>query len=386
MTDFNVLDLSTLFSHTSVGIAVSDADGRLTALSPALEDIFGQPFAPWAEADWPQQFDLWSEDGSERLRPEEIPTARARAGEVVKDAIISTRSTGRTTYLRCNAAPLHDDDGLIHGAIALVQDVTTDRMALLHHGELRRRLVQTINHEFRTPLTTLLGHVELLQDASEGAPDDVLRSLSAVATSGERLRVLVQTVSELMDLEAVAQASREQSDINELVRQVADDLGAFAIEREMLIHVDCRYPATALIDTAKLRKAVAALVENALTHGPPGSTVSIHTCGDETWLQLSVSDVGHGISEHDRERLVHPFERGDTADDWVSSRGLGLAVVTTVVTAHGGRLLLADNKPRGLVATILIPRHTNVSAMASDEPPHEAGEPCPQPQPDARPR
>ncbi len=373
------LGLSTLLAHTSVGIAASDIDGRLTLLSPALENLFKQPFAPWPETDRPEQFDLWSEDGSKRLQPVELPLARARAGEVVKDAFISTRTTGTCTYLRCNAAPLHDASGSIQGAIALLQDVTSERRALLQQGDLHHRLVRTVNHEFRTPLAILLGHVELLQDSSEGASADILRSLSAVATSGERLRVLVQTVSELMDLEVDAHASREQSDINELVRQIADDFGPTARERDMSIHVDCRDPGSTLIDVFRIRKALAALVQNALAHGPSGSAVSIHTCGDDTWAQVSVTDVGPGIPARDRDRLVRPFERGDTTDDSVSSRGLGLAVANTVVTAHGGRLLFADHEPRGLVATMLIPRRGTTLAMASDEPPHEIGEPCPFP-------
>ena len=62
------------------------------------------------------------------------------------------RTDGTLVHLKCNAVPLRDDDGADIGAIALVQDVTAETQAALRAEELERRLVETINHEFRTPL------------------------------------------------------------------------------------------------------------------------------------------------------------------------------------------------------------------------------------------
>jgi two-component system sensor histidine kinase TctE len=72
-------------------------------------------------------------------------------------------------------------------------------------------------------------------------------------------------------------------------------------------------------------------------------------------VEITVSDLGPGIDEADRDRLVRPFERGAHPDQDVTGKGMGLAVAHTVAGAHGGALRLESNDPHGLRATLLIP-------------------------------
>jgi signal transduction histidine kinase len=134
-----------------------------------------------------------------------VPLARARRGEFVRDAVVTHRRTGgQLVHLRCNAVPLRDDHGRDTGAISLVQDVTAETDAALRAEALRKRLFETINHEFRTPLAALLGHVELIHDHRDRREDldpDLAKWLDAIERSGWRLRDLLQKVSDLVDLE-----------------------------------------------------------------------------------------------------------------------------------------------------------------------------------------
>src|SRR5680860_361676 len=101
------LQLAALLGRTHLGIAACDASGRLTFLSPALQELLGQPFRPHAESEQVERYRLYEGDGSTRLQPEAVPLARARLGEVVTDTVICARSnTGNLLHLLCNALPV----------------------------------------------------------------------------------------------------------------------------------------------------------------------------------------------------------------------------------------------------------------------------------------
>ncbi len=349
------LHLQTLLSSTSVGVAATDAAGRMTMLSPALEALIGPPSAYLDESQMSDHFHLYCEDGTTPIPPEDLPITRARLGETVRDAVVVARPPGRTeVYLRCNGAPLRDTDGEIVGAIVLVQDISCERAALREQEELRRRLVTTINHEFRTPLTAVVGNVELLEDLADQLPPGAARLLAAIAEGGRRLEELVRTVSELADLEGDTLLVKSECDVARLVRDVCDDIDRARAGGPTVV-VDAPGRVAGVADDAKLRKAVAALLDNALTHAAETDEVVVRVTSDELALCIRVCDEGTGVALRDRERLVQPFERGQHPGQPVSSRGLGLAVARTVAVAHGGRLVLDDNTPHGLCATIALP-------------------------------
>ena len=188
---------------TGVGLVACDASGMLTLISPTLQELFGMTYEPVTEPFYVERFQLMREDGETPLALDEVPLMRARRGEFVRDSSVThRRPDGTLVHLRCNAVPLRDDDDTDIGAIALVQDVTAETQAALRAEELQRRLVATINHEFRTPLAALLGHVELIRDHRDRREDldpELAGWLDAIERSGWRLRDLVQEVAELVN-------------------------------------------------------------------------------------------------------------------------------------------------------------------------------------------
>ena len=109
----------------------------------------------------------------------------------------------------------------------------------------------------------------------------------------------------------------------------------------------------------ELRRAVDNLLSNALRYGrDPEShsldlAISVRAGSGEA--RLSVCDHGAGIPADATERLLRPFERGDSARAGAPGAGLGLAIVERIARQHGGRLELAANAPRGLCATLVLP-------------------------------
>jgi signal transduction histidine kinase len=191
--------------NTGVGLVACDASGMMTLISPTLQELFDMTYEPLSEPFYVERFRLFRADGETPLPTDEVPLVQARRGEFVRDAVVTTRrSDGTLVHLKCNAVPLRDDDGRDNGAIALVQDVTAETDAFLRAEVMRKRLLETINHEFRTPLAALLGHVELIHDHRDRREDldpDLAHWLDAIERAGWRLRDLVQEVSELVNCE-----------------------------------------------------------------------------------------------------------------------------------------------------------------------------------------
>ncbi|GAB2854410.1 PAS domain-containing sensor histidine kinase [Nocardioides pacificus] len=359
--------LQTLLRETTLAVAATDASGNLSMMSPALQAMLQVPFTSVSEQDLPEHFRTYDESGSRLLRPDEVPVARARRGESVRDEIIVVnRADGVMLHLRCNGAPLRRADGTIRGGIILVADVTAERTALAEQEALRDRLIETVSHELRTPLASLLGHAELLEDLALDLPPQARRSLEALVAAGRRLHDVVDTVSELLDLEDASRLDRTEADVAALVRRTVGESEARAAALGITLVPELPESIDAVVCQARLRRAVASLLENALTYAPRGSAVRVRAYTDDAAVRIDVSDAGPGIPARDRDRLVQPFERGVDARP-VSSRGLGLAVAHTVAVAHGGTLTLEDAEPHGLHASLCLPLAEPAPCLNADD-------------------
>lgn len=194
------LQLYTVLARTDLGIAACNAAGELTFLSPGLQKLLDQPFERHAEFEQVERYRLYESDGSTRMQPEAVPLARARNGEVVTDELLCARTaTGNLLYLLCSALPVTCPEGSQVGAVLFAQDVTAEHAALKDQEQVHDRLVVTLNHEFRTPLTKLVGYVEILRDSSHDLPPDATRYLHKIRQAAEELTELVDSVTELAD-------------------------------------------------------------------------------------------------------------------------------------------------------------------------------------------
>jgi signal transduction histidine kinase len=184
-----------LLDQAGIGVAAMDGHGRLTTLSPALARIFGDQLRPLPSAALPHALGLYTEDAARPLLPAEVPLVRARAGEVVRDAVVAVRHGGQPVrYLRCNAIPVPALDGDRCGALSVVDEAASNRSASSATPVPQRDLLEWLDHELRTPLTVLLGHAELLSPVD--LPDPVGDSIAAMVRASRRLATLSDSVQE----------------------------------------------------------------------------------------------------------------------------------------------------------------------------------------------
>jgi signal transduction histidine kinase len=191
--------LQTLVCRAGLAVAIVDASGYLSMLSPGLERLLHRAFEVVPSDSLAEVFHLYAEGGARLLQPHEVPIVRASHGEVVEDAIVTVKAPGQPVrHLRVNATPMVGTSGEHQGAWAIMTDVTS--LVAAARGELNRSLAETVNHNLRTPLTTMLGHAELLIDQQDDLPPSATQSLEALWRAGQRLHDVVTWISEWIDL------------------------------------------------------------------------------------------------------------------------------------------------------------------------------------------
>ena len=233
------------------------------------------------------------------------------------------------------------------------------RDANVRLGELdaaKTAFFSNISHEFRTPLTLMLGPLE---DAL-GAPGQTLavEPLRMVHRNALRLMRLVNSLLDFSRIEAGrVRASYEPSDLSALTGDLASTFRS-AIERAGLtLEVDCeQLPEPVYVDQELWEKIVLNLLSNALKFTFEGSIgVSVRWCGDHA--ELRIRDTGTGIPESELPHLFERFHRVHGARSRThEGSGIGLALVHDLVKAHGGTVLVASRPGEGTTFTVTIPR------------------------------
>lgn len=198
LTPIDPAALQTLLCRAGLAVAVLDGSGQLSMLSPALEHLLHRRFEAVPAESLAEVFQLYSEGGAQLLRSHEVPIVRAWRGEIVENATVTVRGPGQPVrHLRVNAAPIAGPRGDTQGALAIMTDVTN--LVAAARGELNRSLAETVNHSLRTPLTTMLGHAELLLEMQDDLPPAAARSVDAVWRAGQRLNDVVTWISQWID-------------------------------------------------------------------------------------------------------------------------------------------------------------------------------------------
>ena len=196
----------------------------------------------------------------------------------------------------------------------------------------RKQFIATASHELRTPIFSLGGFVELLEDEELDAPTR-RRFLGHVAEQVERLRKLSV---DLLDLSRLESGSLE-------LRPEQVDLGAPRVEAQC--------------DPVRLAQIVRILIDNAVVHTPPGTNIIVTAERVDGHVRLAVRDNGEGIDPSALPRIFEPFY---TADDAQGS-GLGLAIASELAERMDGRLQV-ETAPGATVFTLEIPAGVIVAA------------------------
>jgi DNA-binding response OmpR family regulator/nitrogen-specific signal transduction histidine kinase len=241
------------------------------------------------------------------------------------------------------------------------------------NNQMRARFYTYVSHEFRTPLSMIIGPLYQLMEGKNTEP--VTDLYKTIFRNAQRLLSLV---SELLDLSRIEKGKMElsmkQLIINEVVKETVDSFSDEAKRRHIsLSFLQCPSPIVTFIDKDKLEKILINLLSNALKYTADGGNIKVTLSGSDQselqetinarkypgrWFGISVKDNGIGIEKGNKEKIFDHFFRDTTANEgW----GIGLAFVKELVVLLGGDVFVDSEAGKGSEFRVVFPVRQNVS-------------------------
>ncbi|WP_254683358.1 PAS domain-containing hybrid sensor histidine kinase/response regulator [Phaeobacter sp. LSS9] len=396
-TRFAVARMRAMITSSLDAILVVGDDGRIQEVNGAAETIFGYSKgeatgADMAELIIPDHLRDAHEQGMQAYLAGGTPKvvgqgrvqlqAKRKSGEIfpVELSITASQSAEETVFV----SYLRD----ISDRIAAEEELTRTRDEALAGERAKADLLTVMSHEMRTPLTGVLGAVELL-DGTALSPDQ-RGYLSAIRTSGDRLMAHVNDVLQLSQLDTgVDYENQRIFNLSDLVQELIDTHQSTARRgrNDLSLHCSLGASGDVLGRPVALKKVLVNLIENALQFTTDGAvSVDVQRLGQGDTVEISIADTGAGIAERDLDRIFEDFIRLDASYARSSEgTGLGLAITRRIVVALGGDISCESELGEGSLFTISLPLPAShaggaVGAAPAESAPVLTAPPAPAPQ------
>jgi two-component system sensor histidine kinase KdpD len=261
---------------------------------------------------------------------------------------------------------LHTEEGarfvaslLDQGAVALERAEfaadAAEAEALRRSDKLRSALLNSVSHDLRTPLATVLGSATTLMEYGEGLEPDVrLDLLASIREEAERLNRYVGNLLDMTRLEGGGlNIQAEWLDVRDVLGAALERVSRRLGERKVTRDFPPELPLIKA-DSALLEQALVNILENAIAYSPQDSTIELAAYEDRNNVVLSIEDEGRGIPTAELQRVFEKFSRMEESSDRGKGAGLGLAISKGFVEAMGGRIAAASPIHEGRGTRILI--------------------------------
>lgn len=220
---------------------------------------------------------------------------------------------------------------------------------------LRKRLTADVAHELRTPLTSLSSHLEAMM---EGLWEPTQERLGSCFEEVKRLGTLVADLEQLARMESenlVLRKSKE--DLLNLVKIVSETMTGELLKRNLSFSLEGT-PIPVEVDKDRISQVIANLLSNAMKYTPEGGSIKVIVTETTKDGVIKVIDNGIGIPERELPLIFERFYRSDKSRDRkTGGAGIGLAILKSIVTAHGGKVVAESSIEEGSCFTVSIPKH-----------------------------
>ena len=237
---------------------------------------------------------------------------------------------------------------------------------LAEASKLKSQFLANVNHELRTPLSSIIGYARLLQRETQGQISSLQQEdLQDLLRNAERLLGLIDSLLDFAKIEAgKIETVIEPVKIDELVRGVVATIEPMTNKDVRLISDVPAKIATLYSDPEKLRQILLNLLGNAVKFTDRGE-IRISACQENGEFKIAIADTGIGIDQADISRIFEEFDRGILANDAAyPGTGLGLAIVKRLVEALGGHVAVESEVGKGSTFLVTLPFQTR--AVAAD--------------------
>jgi two-component system NtrC family sensor kinase len=328
------VQLETILTQTEDGVIVVDPENRLLLINRTAAEAF--------EAHEP----LLGRSLVETLEHPQILALMRAPGNAPRREEIELKD-GRV--VNAQRTPI---EGV--GQALVMQDITH----LKELDRIKSEFVTTVSHDLRSPLTAILGYVELIERTGE-VNDQQREFIRRVRSSVEHITALISDLLDLGRIEAGLDSARENTPLTVLARYAVETLRHVAESRRLALEAELPEDLPLINgDPIRLRQMIGNLLENALKYTPSGGRVRIEALAEADQVILRVTDTGPGIPPAEQPYLFDKFFRASNVPDDVSGTGLGLSIVKSIVDSHNGRIWVDSALGKGSRFTVVLPAVT----------------------------
>lgn len=223
---------------------------------------------------------------------------------------------------------------------------------------MKNDFIASATHELNTPLATIQGYAELLQDPENNFNDT--QKADFVNEIIESAQGLGQIVNDLFDLARFEQGrgihlNKCQVDPNELVHKVVKNFAARRDKHLFSLVLEEERGQKIEGDPMRIHQVLENIVSNAVKYSAVNSTITICTSWDSSGIIISIGDEGIGMDVKQVARVFDKFFRADISDSAARGLGLGMNIVKQIVDQHGGSITVASKPGRGTTVTLFLP-------------------------------
>jgi len=353
-----------VIENVGVGVVVVQ-DGRMVFANPSMVRIVGHPL------DY-----LLTHPFTATIHPDDVPAVvdrhqRRLRGEDVESnynfRIVTQSGQVRTLELSAVLIQWSKRDAtllFVVDATARVQAEENQRLALQQQialNDMKARFITMASHEFRTPLATIHGSVELLQHYDDRMPaDKKQQTLQKIDDAVERMTHMLENVLVIGRTDAGRLEFKPRTlSVTTFCQGLVDELRSAMTRQLVGVQLQLELPPTEQLywlDDTLIRNIVGNLLSNAIKYSPQGGNVRFSVRDKGNALVFTVSDQGIGIPEADQAQLFVSFHRASNVGP-IAGTGLGLSIVKEAVTCHLGDIRVDSTLGQGSTFTVTLPTH-----------------------------
>ncbi|KAA5806797.1 HAMP domain-containing sensor histidine kinase [Thermoanaerobacterium thermosaccharolyticum] len=254
--------------------------------------------------------------------------------------------------LQVNGKILNIESFLCDGyCIIVIKDVTLDKELI----EKQKKFVSNISHELKTPITTIIGFIQILKDGKK-YDQDVLNYLESEANKLKKLVLEILELSRLQSYELKLQ--KKTVNLSHMLLNICENINLKASKFDISIKIKVQNGINVIVDEDKVSQAIINILDNAIKYSKPHQQIDVllyKNCNQD--IVIEIKDHGIGIPENE---ICHIFDRFYRAKNALSigGNGLGLTIVKEIIEKHGGKIEVVSTINSGSTFRMVLPQNS----------------------------
>ncbi len=339
------MELEAVHSSMQEGVIAIDKDERIITINDAAAKIFNFPTTTLKAK--------YILEVARNVEFQQFIQKALATHEPIEDDIVLAKD--EDLILNIHSTALYDTGNQRMGTLIIFHDITRIRRL----EKMHKNFAANVSHELKTPLTTIKGFIETLQEmVSRNDTDESLGFLKIIEKNVNRMIELVNDLLALSRLERLQGTDilLENQNIGALIQGAVNSCHSNVKEKNITIQIDCPENLAAMLDPILMEQAILNLVDNAVKYSDADTSVSIAAVKKDGYVDIIIEDKGRGIEKEHLPKIFNRFYRIDKARSRnEGGTGLGLAIVKHIVQYHQGKIDVKSHKGRGSIFKISIP-------------------------------